>query len=185
MNLFSKSKKQKLSFISIEHLIEETTKNTLPTILDTLKRSGGVFEEIDAKINVMAINYELARFALYKGNEKKDVDEVLSDLYSELPYILKIDTEKRNSYDEYINRVIKVSNEIFNVKRLGGPAEKFVYRLLLEQLKIREDNISKDIIPEFVFYANSWVNNMKNINETYEIDTTEEGRKSDTIDFRF
>lgn len=185
MNLFNKNKKQKLPFISIEHLIEETAKNTLPTILNTLNRIGSTFEEIDAKTNVMAINYELIRYTLYKSNEKKDVDEVLNDLYSELPYILQIDSEKRNVYDEYINRVKRVSKEIFDVKKLGAPAEKFVYRLLLEQLSIREDNIPKEIIPELVFYANSWVNNMNNIGETYCIDITEEGRKTDTIDFRF
>lgn len=185
MNLFNKSKKQKLSFTSIEHLIEETAKNTLPTILDTLSRTGATFEEIDAQTNVMAINYELIRYYLYKSNEKKDVDEVLDDLYSNLPYVLKIDSDKRNTYDEYVNRVIRVSKEIFDVKKLGGPAEKFVYRLLLEQLKIREDNVSKELIPELNFYANSWVNNMNNIGETYCIDVSEEGRKSDTIDFRF
>lgn len=185
MNLFSKSKKQKIAFMSMERLIEETSKNTLPTILDTLKRTGGVYEEIDAKTIIMAINYELARYSLYKGNEKKDVDEVLTDLYSDLSYVLKIESENKPKYDEFVNNVVKISKEIFDVKKIGAPAERFVYRLMLEQLKIREDNIPKEIVPELVFYANSWVNNMNNINDVYSIDTSDDGNKSETIDFRF
>lgn len=61
----------------------------------------------------------------------------------------------------------------------------FIYRLLLEQLSIREDNIPNEIIPELVFYAKSWSDNMSIINSKYSIDTSEEGRENETIDFKF
>jgi len=185
MSLFGKNNKTKLPFVSMERLIEETSKNTLPTILDTLSRSGSDIAEIDIKTNVIAINYELARYELYKYNEKNAVEEVINDLYEGLQYLVNVSIEYKNKFDETVRRVQNVSKEIFNVKHLAAPKEKFIYRLLLEQLSIREDNVPSEIIPELVFYARSWADNMTNIATTYSIDTSDDGRKNDTIDFKF
>ena len=185
MNIFNKNTKTKLPFITIEHLIEETSKNTLPTIMDTLNRTGFSIDELNAKTNILALNYEIARYELYKGNERSVVDEVINDLYDGLQYLLNISSEYRLKYEEIISKVKKVSKEMFDVKHLQAPRERYVYRLLLEQLSIREDNLSKEIIPEIVFYAKSWIDNMANINSTYSVDTSDEGRKNDTIDFKF
>lgn len=185
MSLFSKNNKTKIPFISMEHLIEETAMNTLPTIIDTINRTGFEVDELDIKTNVISINYELIRYELYKGNESKDVDELLNDLYDGLQYVVNVPIDSKSKFEENVNKVKKTSKEIFDVKHLGAPKEKFVYRLLLEQLSIREDNVSKELINEFEFYAKSWVDNMININNTYSIDTSDDGRKNETIDFKF
>ena len=91
-----------------------------------------------------------------------------------LQYLVNVPVEYKNKFDEIVNRVQKVSKEIFDVKHLQAPKEKFIYRLLLEQLSIREDNVPSELIPEFVFYARSWADNMTNIASTYSIDTSDE-----------
>lgn len=177
--------KNKLSFVAMERLIEETSKSNLDTVINLLSEMNIPFEQAEAKIIIIALNYELCRYELYKSNDKIDVNDLLEELYSQIFYGFNFESNEENKYQTTIDQIIQKMKEIFNVKKLMAPAEKFVYRLLLEQLSIKENTIEKGFISDLLFYATTWVNNAKGINNSYKIDIDEDDPKNEKIDFRF
>ena len=65
--------KNKLSFVAMERLIEETSKSNLDTVINLLSEMNVPFEQAEAKIIIIALNYELCRYELYKSNDNKDL----------------------------------------------------------------------------------------------------------------
>lgn len=177
------SKKKKLSFVAMSRLIEENARVTLDGVVNVLTEMNSQFDLNDAKLNILSINYELCRYELYKSNDKIDVNDIMEDLYTKIYYDLNIKSDEH--YEKIIDEVINKSKEIFNVNKLMAPAETFSYRLLLEQLEIKENNVSKQLIQDLIFYAKNWVNNAVAINKTYSIDTSEDNSVNQKIDFKF
>ena len=184
MNIFEVfTKKKKLSINSISRLIEDSSKQLLDYIINTLSQINTPFDTIEAKINILSINYELYRYELYKSNEKVDVNDLIEDLYRSIFYDLNISSNDK--YNQIIDGVKYKSKEIFSVKKLMAPAEKFIYRLLLEQLNIKENIVPKDLIQNLLFYSKNMFNSVENINKTYYIDTDDNKSNEENIDFKF
>ncbi len=184
MKLFSK--KQKLNSDVMMHLIFETTKSEATNIFPLLDKVGIVYDETEVQLNVIAINYELCRYALYKGNKKDDVDNVLKKVYEKFFYGMQVGQDKLNEYEKIMTDVKNKLKDIFSIKKLLAPKEEFIYRLFLEQLSIKEQIIDKYYVKEFLMFAQRWLNNAEGINNTYLIyDTPEDQKKNEHIDFRF
>ena len=91
MGIFDKfSKKKKLSITSMCILVEENVMATIDNLLSILKQMNSSFENIDAKLNILSINYELFRYGLYEFNDKLDVNDLMDELYSRIYYNLNI-----------------------------------------------------------------------------------------------
>lgn len=180
------NKKQKLSSDVMMHLIFETAKSEATNIFSLLDKVGIVYDETEVQINVLAINYELCRYALYKGNKRDIVDNVLKKVYEKFFYTMQVDQNRINEYEKTMTEVKTKLKEIFSIKKLLAPKEEFVYRLFLEQLSIKEQIIDKYYVREFLMFAQRWLNNAEGINNTYSIhDTPEDQKKNEHIDFRF
>lgn len=176
------AKKNKISINSMSRLIEENSGRTLDNVINILAQMNTSFDTIESKLNILSINYELCRYELYKSNDKIDVNDLMDDLYSRIYYNLNINSN--NNYSKIVDDIISKSKEIFNVRKLMAPAERFAYRLLLEQLNIKENSVSKELIQDLLFYAKIWVNNAQTINKTYCINV-DDNNESEKIDFKF
>ena len=177
------NKKKKLSINAMSRLIEDSSRQTLDYVINTLTQINTPFDTIEAKINILSINYELYRYELYKSNEKIDVDDLMEDLYIKIFYDLNISSNDK--YNQIIDDVKNKSKEIFGVKKLMAPAERFIYRLLLEQLNIKESIVPKNIIQDLLFYSKSMLNNVENMNKAYYIDIDDDKSQEEKIDFKF
>lgn len=184
MGIFDKfSKKKKLSITSMCILVEENVMATIDNLLSILKQMNSSFENIDAKLNILSINYELFRYGLYEFNDKLDVNDLMDELYSRIYYNLNI--AFNDKYENIINEVTRKSKEIYDVKKLLAPKELFAYRLLLEQLNIKENNISKELIQDLLYYVKLLINNIDNICKNYSIDINDGNFENEKIDFKF
>ena len=184
MKLFSK--KQKISTEVMMHLIFETTKSESTNIFPLLDKVGIVYDETEVQLNVIAVNYELCRYALYKGNKKDIVDNVLKKVYDQFFYIMQVGPDKVKEYETIMFDVKKKLKDIFSVKKLLAPKEEFIYRLFLEQINVKEQIIDSYYVREFLLFAQRWLNNAEGINDAYLIyDTAEDLKKNEHIDFRF
>lgn len=164
-------------------LVEENVMATIDNLLSILKQMNSSFENIDAKLNILSINYELFRYGLYEFNDKLDVNDLMDELYSRIYYNLNI--AFNDKYENIINEVTRKSKEIYDVKKLLAPKELFAYRLLLEQLNIKENNISKELIQDLLYYVKLLINNIDNICKNYSIDINDGNFENEKIDFKF
>lgn len=180
MNLFHK--KTELSTIAIMKLILESGKNEVVNLLTFIDRVQINCSKDIVSINMLSINFELCRYELYKNNNHNIVDEVLDKVYDE--YFYSLDNNKKDAYENIVSEVKEKCLEIFNTKKLLAPKEVFAYRLLLEQLSVKESSINNIFIQELLVLASRWVINAKNINKIYSI-KADDNKKNDTIDFRF
>ena len=184
MSIFNfSSKKNKLSINSMCIFIEENIMSSLDSVINILTQTNASFDNLEAKLNILSINYELFRYELYNFNDKLDVNDLIEELYSRIYYNLNITYNIH--YDKIINEVVNKSKEIYNAKKLLAPKEIFTYRLLLEQLNIKENCLSKKLIQELLFYAKLWVNNVDKIGKSYCIDTNDGNPENERIDFKF
>lgn len=185
MKLFNFGKK-KINSNVMMHLIFETIKNSSTDIFELFDKVGLIYDEIEAQINIIAINYELCRYELYNGNDHDKVNAVIDKVYDQFFYSLDISNDKLNEYKHIMQKVNIKIKDILSAKKLLAPKEELLYRLLLEQLSINESVIDKNYINEFLAYTKLWINNAKGINDTYIIEDTEEDKKkNEYIDFRF
>ena len=129
--------------------IEENIMSSLDSVINILNQTNASFDNLEAKLNILSINYELFRYELYNFNDKLDVNDLIEELYSRIYYNLNITYNIH--YDKIINEVVNKSKEIYNAKKLLAPKEIFTYRLLLEQLNIKENCVSKKLIQELLF----------------------------------
>lgn len=184
MNLFKH--KQKINSEVMMHLIYETVKNNATDIFELLDKTGIIYDETEVQINIIAINYELCRYALYEGSKKEDVDKVMENLYSYFFYNMQISADKQLEYKNIMKQVSDKLKSIFSIKKLLASKEELVYRLFLEQIHINEQIIDKMYLHEYTNYARFWVNSATSINNAYMIEDTElDKKKNEHIDFRF
>ena len=180
MNLFHK--KTELTIVAIMHLILESAKNEIINLYTFIDRVQLPCSKDVATINMLAINFELCRYELYKDNSHDLVDIVLDRVNDE--YLYTLEKEKQEQFRNIYIEVKNKCEEIFNVKKLAAPKEIFAYRLLLEQLQIKESTINPIFIQELLGLSTRWVINAKNINKTYFI-KKDDIDKNNSIDFRF
>lgn len=178
--------KKKINSLTMMHLIYETAKSYATDIFELLDKVGIIYDETNVQINVIAINYELCRHELYKGNKHDIVDSVMDSVYKYFFYNMQTSEERLDEYKKIMENVTKKLKSILSVNKLLAPKETFVYRLLLEQMNVNEKIIEPMYIGEFLNYAKVWIGNAIAINKTYLIeDTLEDKKKNEYIDFRF
>lgn len=178
--------KKKINSVAMQHLIDETSKSNATSIYELFDKAGVIYDEVEVQINVLAINYELCRYALYQGNKKEIVDAILDKVYGNFFYVMNVDSERLNNYKNIMKMVKEKTNSILNTKKLMAPKEVFIYRLLLEQISVKESIIDRMYLNELIFYAKSWINNAEGINKTYIIEDSDSDKKmNESLDFRF
>ena len=137
-------------------------------------------------INVFTINCELCRYELYKSNSKEDIDNIINSIYDSFFYDRNLSNQQVSIIREIMNNTKKKCEEIFPSKKLLAPLDIFSYRLLLEQLNIREDTLESKYLAELKYCAKTWVSSYEGINSAYGIDNSlEEKQKNESIDIRF
>lgn len=184
MGLFNK--KQKVNSVTMMHLISETSKTKSTSIFEFFDKVGILYDEQEAQINILAINIELCRYELYKGNSKEIVDNVIKKVYDQFFFGSVLSEERIQYYKSIMSTVNSKLSQIFGAKKLLAPKEEFVYRLVLEQLDINEKILERQYIREFMIYIRDWCSNAVGINDSYIIEDTEEDlKKNKNLDFRF
>ena len=183
MELF-KSKK-KINRNAMKNLIEQSIDNLLAPMEKVIKDLNIQNHDLTI-INVFTINCELCRYELYKNNDKEEVDYICNKIYEEYFNNKGLSNEQINTIRSIIYVTKLKCDEIFSSKRLLAPLDRFCYRLLLEQLNIREDTIESGFLSELKYCSSTWYNNATGINGAYSIDNSlEEKQKNESIDIRF
>lgn len=185
MKIFKKPKTA-LNSVSMSYLIYESAKNMYSVVDELLNRIEYKGSKSNIEVNLYCINIELCRLSLYKGNDDRVVDDVIDKSYYNLLYDINENEITKNDCERIIDTIKEKFDRIFSQKNLLAPKERYIYRLFLEQLGIREDRLQNQAISDFIFYAKTWINNADMINQTYFIkDTEEDKQKNEQIDFRF
>lgn len=184
MKLFKKARTT-INSVGMSKLIFESSKNMLSLINELLNRIEYNGDKLVIETNLYSINIELCRLSLYNGNDDEIVNKVIESAYNDLLYECNNESDKQKCRD-IISIVQQKFDRIFSADKLVAPKERYVYRLFLEQLGIREDKIQNQARSDFIFYAKSWINNADMINKMYIINNSEEDKKkNEQIDFRF
>ena len=184
MNLFEN--KKSIGINVMKKLLEESIANLMNSLF---KFNSDLTINIDkgkSLIIAYVINYELSRYELYRINNKEIIDELLNNIYTDFYYGKNLNDSQLNIVNMLINSTKEKCKELFDRKSYSAPKYKYVYRLYLELIGIREDIIDKTILNDIIEYSKMWVNNIEGINKTYRIDTSEkEMQKNQTIDIPF
>lgn len=180
----SLSKKVKLDYVSMMHLIFETGKNEIVNLINCLNSSSVVYDIEAAEVNCVGLIYEICRYELYKSNSREKVDIVLKKVYEQFEF--SVPTEKKERYLLILNELVYKMSEIFNQDSLLAPPENFIYRLLLEQLNIKESSIKSVYVQNLVYLAKRWISLGESIKNSYDLaETIQNNDINNTIDYRF
>lgn len=178
------TKKTKLSYVAMMHLIFETGRLEILNVVDCLNASGCTYDKEVAEVNCVGLIYEICRYELYKDNPKEKVDIVMNKVYDQFKF--NISSEKKEQYLSILKVLIEKMSEIFSQEKLLAPRENFIYRLFLEQINIKESSIKSVYVQNLAYLAKRWIMMGESIKNSYYIDDTEEEMaQKDTIDYSF
>ena len=178
------SKKTKLNTITMMHLIFETGKVEIVNVVNILNEAKCLYNREMAEVNCITIIYELCRYELYKNNNRDKVDNVMDKVYEQ--FYFNINKGIKDNVKVIVDEVINKMKEIFSQDKLLAPRENFVYRLLLEQLDIKESSLKTVYVQNLNYLAQRWILMAEGIDKSYYIDdSAEEIVQNSAIDYRF
>ena len=180
----SLTKKTKLNYVAMMHLIFETGRLEILNVVDCLNSSGCTYNKEIAEVNCVGLIYEICRYELYKDNSKEKVDIVMNKVYDQFSY--NISSDKKEQYMSILKTLIEKMSEIFTQDKLLAPRENFIYRLFLEQINIKESSIKSIYVQNLAYLAKRWIMMGESIKNSYYIDDPEADKvQNSTIDYSF
>jgi len=178
------TKKTKLNYVAMMHLIFETGRLEILNVIECLNLSGCTYNKEIAEVNCVGLIYEICRYELYKENPKEKVDTVMNKVYDQFVY--NISSDKKEQYLSILKILIEKMSEIFTQDKLLAPRENFIYRLFLEQIDVKESSIKSIYVQNLAYLSKRWIMMGESIKNSYYIDDPEsENAQNNTIDYRF